>query len=596
MRFGPFAFAAVFSVSSLAFAQKASTLGEIELEGKLHERPGALDWLTGGKKHQTLRDVVTAIKKAATNDDLNGLLIRLKDSELTAFQVEEIGEATRAFRAAGKKVHVFSDGYETTGLMLGANADTVYAQSGSPVSLPGLYMEEMFLADTLSWIGVKAELVQIGAYKGANEQMTRSAPSPEWNQNIDQLLDSMYATVRETIKKGRKLDDAGLDKAMREAWMADADDAAKVGLIDAAVDLPKLDDKLKEQYKGEIEWEGDSLLGRDEHGMKMDMANPFAIFGMLSKSPDHSPKGPTIAIINIDGVIMDGDSEEGGLFGGEGSVGSRSIRNALEDVLEEDLIKGVVIRINSPGGSATASEVMWQGIRRVAEKKPVWVSVGGMAASGGYYCAVAGDKIYLNPSSIVGSIGVVGGKYAMGGLFDKVKVHVVPRARGPMAGMFRSDTEWSAQELEAVRKKMKSTYDQFTSRVTAGRKGIELSKTAEGRLFTGQKAIEMKMADAIGGLDTCIADLAKSLKLEQYDVMTFPGPKSLADALQDMMGRFGQAQTGDEPPVARAQVASMLQEIVGPQAWPSVRRGVASMLILRDHPVALVSPSVLVVK
>lgn len=596
MRLRPLALAAVFSLSSLALAQKASTLAEIELEGKLHERPGPLDWLTGGKNHHTLRDVVTAIKKASTNDELSGLLIRLKDAELTPAQVEEIGEATKVFRAAGKKVHIFSDGYETPGLLLGSHADTVYAQSGSPVSLPGLYMEEMFLADTLSWIGVKAELVQIGAYKGANEQMTRSAPSPEWSQNIDQLLDSMYATVRESIKKGRKLDDAGLDKAMREAWMADADDAAKVGLIDAAVDLPKLDDTLKSQYKSDIEWEGHSLLGHEEGGMKMDMSNPFAMLSMLGKTPDHNPKGPTIAIVNIDGVIMDGDSSEGGLFGGEGSVGSRSIRNALEDVLEEDLIKGVVVRIDSPGGSATASEIMWQGIRRVAAKKPVWVSVGGMAASGGYYCAVAGDKIYLNPSSIVGSIGVVGGKYAMGGLFDKVKVHVVPRARGPMAGMFRSDTEWSAKELEVVRSKMKSTYDQFTRRVTAGRKGLDLAKTAEGRLFTGQKAIELKMADAIGGLDTCIADLAKSLNLESYDVMPYPGPKSLSDAIEDMMGRFGQTQSDAEPPVARAQIAGMLKEIVGPQAWPSVRRGVASMLVLRDHPVALVSPSVLVVK
>lgn len=328
----------------------------------------------------------------------------------------------------------------------------------------------------------------------------------------------------------------------------------------------------------------------------MDMANPFAMLGMLGKTPDHTPKGPTIAIVNIDGVIMDGDSEEGGLFGGEGSVGSRSIRNALEDVLEEDLIKGVVIRIDSPGGSATASEIMWQGIRRLAAKKPVWVSVGGMAASGGYYCAVAGDKIYLNPSSIVGSIGVVGGKYAMGGLFDKVKVHVVPRARGPMAGMFRSDTEWTAKEIEVVKSKMKSTYDQFARRVTAGRKGIDLSKTAEGRLFTGRAAIELKMADAIGGLDTCIADLAKELNLESYDVMTFPGPKSLADAIEDMMGKFGQNASDAEPPVARAQIAGMLKEIVGPQAWPSVRRGVASMLVLRDQPVVLVSPSVLVVK
>ncbi len=596
MRVRTIGVAGALMMAAAAFAQNGRMVAELALEGPIRERAGALDWLASSKTHHTLRDVVTGIKKASKDSDLGGLLIRLKDAEITPSQVEEIGEATRAFRAAGKKVYVFSDFYETPGLLLGSQADGVYAQSGSPVSLPGLYMEEMFLADTLSWIGVKAELVQIGAYKGANEQMTRNAPSPEWSQNIDQLLDSMYANVRETIKKGRKLDDAGLDKAMREAWMADAEDAAKVGLIDAAVDLPSLNDTIEKQYSGDVEWSEKSIVENDHRGMKMDMANPFALFAMLSKTPDHTPKGPTIAVVNIDGVIMDGDSEEGGLFGGEGSVGSRTIRNALEDVLEEDLIKGVVVRINSPGGSATASEIMWQGIRRVAAKKPVWVSVGDMAASGGYYCAVAGDKVYVNPSSIVGSIGVVGGKFTMGGLYDKVKIKVVPRARGPMGGMFRSNTEWTAQEIEAVKAKMKSTYDQFTSRVTAGRKGIDLSKTAEGRLFTGHKAIELKMADAIGGLDTCIGDLAKSLNLEDYDVMIYPGPKSLSEAIEDMMGQFGQGQGAAEPPVARAQLASMLKEIVGPQAWPSVRRGVASMMVMREHPVVLVSPSVLVVK
>ena len=126
--------ASLLAISPGALAQKAATLSELELEGKLHERAGALDWLTGGRKHHTLRDVVTAIKHASTDADLNGIVIRLKDAQLTASQVEEIGEAAKAFRAAGKKIHVFSDSYETSGLLLGSFADGVYAQAGGPVS------------------------------------------------------------------------------------------------------------------------------------------------------------------------------------------------------------------------------------------------------------------------------------------------------------------------------------------------------------------------------------------------------------------------------------------------------------------------------
>src|SRR5690606_7120002 len=135
----------------------------------------------------------------------------------------------------------------------------------------------------------------------------------------------------------------------------------------------------------------------------------------------------------------------------------------------DDLIKGVIIRINSPGGSATASEVIWRGVQRVAAKKPVWVSVGSMAASGGYYIAVAGDKIYVTPSGIVGSIGVVGGKISMGGLYDLLHVNVVERARGPRADLFSSSQPWTDQQRAFVRDKMAETYDLFTRRVAQGR-------------------------------------------------------------------------------------------------------------------------------
>lgn len=567
-------------------------VGWMEISEELPERPGPFAWLVGDRA--TLRHTVDAVDAVARRDDLSGLVIRLKDAKLNTAQVGEIGAAIQRLRQEGKKVQVYSEVFGPSELLLGSYADEVLAQEGTGVSLPGVYMEEMYLADALAWLGVKAELVQIGAYKGANETMTRSAPSPAWDQNISALLDSMYENLRGTIARGRGLDDGQMDRAMRMAWMATPEQARDAGLIDMIVDLPQIGDSLSGVYGGTVQWE---TITPEGGATALDLGgNPLALLQALSSQPERRVTGPTIAIVHIDGPIVDGDSSEGSLMGGS-SVGSRTIRNVLEEILDEDLIRGVVVRINSPGGSAIASDVIWQGLRRVAAKKPVWVSVGSMAASGGYYIAVAGDRIYVDPSSIVGSIGVVGGKYAMGGLYDKLKIHVVPRSRGPMAGMFTTARPWTDSETALVREKMTQTYDQFVSRVTAGRPEIDISKTAEGRLFMGPQAIEMKMADRLGGLHTCIADLAGDLGLDSYDVLDYPGPQSVQKLLHDLLGRYARAPSvGSNQSALARDAAALLRAAVGERAWPGVRDELTALLQLRNEPVILAMPRVLSIR
>lgn len=563
----------------------------LDIQGSMPERPGPLDWLMDGDAEPTLREVIDALHDASTSDRIDAILVRLKDPELNIAQIEELGAALGRVRASGKKVMVFGEAYGNGELLLGSYADRVIAQSGGPLSMPGLFMEEMFLADTLAWAGLKADMVQVGDYKGAAEQMGRASPSPQWDQNINQLMDSQYANLREQMKRGRRMSDQQLDAAMEKSWMTDARQAAALGLVDSVVDLPDLSDDLSEQLGGKVAWSG-GLIKKAPTELAMD--NPFAILQKLSQKPKASPGGPAIAVLHIDGVIVDGESSSGGLLGGGDNVGSRTIRNAIEDILEDDNFKGCIVRIDSPGGSATASEVMWQGLRRLAAKKPVWVSVGSLAASGGYYCAVAGDKIYVNPSSIVGSIGVVGGKIAMQGLYDTLKVNVVTRSRGPRASMFRSTAPWSPEEIELVRGKMKETYDLFTSRVTAGRKGIDLAKTAEGRLFTGSLAVDLKMADKVGGLSDALADMADSLSMTDYEVMDLPGPKPLDEVIRDAMKGFASSPVRGGS--ALEPVAGVIREAVGPHAWPALRDGVNAMMLLREQPVVLMSPSVIVTR
>lgn len=582
-----------------AAADVRPTVAVVELEGTLAERAKFMSPF--GKGETTLRDATTAIAGLAARKDVQGVLIRLRDAKLGVTQVEELGHAIAAVRASGKKVHLYSYGFDTPELLLGSFCDEIIAQAGGGVSLPGLATSEMYLADTLAWVGIKADMVQVGDYKGAAEQMVNSKPSEAWTQNIEQLLDGMYANIRGQLKKGRKLDDKSLDGAMNELWMALAEDAKKLGLVDSTVDLPAISEHLSKAYGGEISWEGNVLDAKSEE--ELDVTNPFAALRALTEKKEYAPKRPTIAVLHIDGAIVDGDSTGPGLMGGESSVGSLTIRRALTAIEKSDLIKGVVVRIDSPGGSAIASEVIWQGIRRVAAKKPVWVSVGGMAASGGYYIAVAGDQIYVNPGSIVGSIGVVGGKLSLDGVMQWARVNVVERTRGPRAAM-GSMSPWNDEQRGYIRRKMTETYDLFAKRVKAGRKDVDMTKVAEGRLFTGRKAQALGMADKVGGLDECITDLAARVDLTPggYDVMSYPAPMTLMEMIEQMMGQTGVgASIAGAPGTPRQSLllgeADVLgREMLGETAWRDVRASMVGLLELRKEPVLLMSPRVVVIR
>lgn len=571
------------AASSFALAAPKS-LAVLEIQGGLAERDAGYTWL--GEGGETLLGLITTIDTLAYDDEFDGLVIRLKDAAIGTTQVEEIGAALQRYRDEGKKVHIFSEVYGPGDLLLSAYADEVILQAGGMVSFPGLHMEEMYLASMLDWIGVKAQLVQVGDYKGANETMTRSEPSQAWDSNISSLLDAMYANMREIMTEQRGLSERELDKAMKIAWAANGMEAIESGLVDAVVDLPVLKDHLSEYYNDEVSWVKEPYAVSDP---SMDFSNPFAFLSMMSQQSRVTIDFPTIAVLHIDGTIIDGDSTEGGMFGGGSSTGSRTIRNAIEDIIKEDLIEGVVIRVDSPGGSAMASEVMWQGIQRLRKHKPVWVSVGSMAASGGFYVLSGGERVYVNPSSVVGSIGVVGGKYAIGGVLDKLQVHVVERSRGPVGSLMSTSAPWDQSQVELIRDEMTDTYELFTSRVEAGREGIDLSKTAEGRLFVGSDAIKLKMADEIGGLDDALNDLADELDMVDFDVAHYPEPPTFEEYINEMLGGFISA-----PEIRINPVETALRAVLGDDRYTQVVDQLNAITLLRNERVLLVSPSALI--
>jgi protease-4 len=573
-------------------AAHGATVGWIELEGGFAERPSGLGWLTG-EREATLLDAVRMFEGLAERDDLDAVMIRLDRPTLGMTQVEELGAAIAKVREAGKRVFVFTEIYDPAQLMLAAYADEALMQTGGAVSFPGVYMEEMFLADMLKWVGVQPSFVQIGDYKGAEEQFANAQPSEAWDQNITQLLDSMYANMRAHMRDGRDMTEAELDAAMEEAWMLDGPRAVELGLIDRELDRLDIDAFLEGALGEEVEY--DTSITPVEAGPGLDMSNPFAMLQVLAAPPAHKPRRDTIAVLHIDGAIVDGPSTPPGAFGG-GDVGATTIRKALRDLEQDSRIKGVIVRVNSPGGSAIASENIWQGVRRVADSKPVWVSVGDMAASGGYYIAVSGDRIYMNPTSIVGSIGVVGGKFALGGVYETLKINVVPRARGPHADIFDTLTPWDSAERSLIRDRMVDTYDLFVRRVQAGRDDIDISKTAEGRLFTADKAVALEMADAVGGLAVAVDDLAADLDLSEgaFDVMHYPAPPTLEEFIDQAFGSFLAAPRVQTGGGLIGDALGAIRLAVGEQAWPQLWSSLRAMMLMRDEPVLLVSPRVLI--
>ncbi|CAA9372116.1 MAG: Signal peptide peptidase SppA (protease 4), partial [uncultured Phycisphaerae bacterium] len=311
------------------------------------------------------------------------------------------------------------------------------------------------------------------------------------------------------------------------------------------------------------------------------------------KRPEPSGK-PAIALIYAEGTITDGEGGEG-LLGGS-SVGSAGMRRALRAAAKDDNVKAVVIRIDSPGGSALASEVMWQAARHVAEKKPVIVSIGSMAASGGYYLASAGDHIFADPSAIVGSIGVVGGKFVLKDLYDKIGLTTETFYRGKNADLFSDSKPFDDRQRRLITNWMRNTYEQFTSRVMHTRKDKikDIDQVARGRIFLARQAKELGMVDEIGGIEAALTHAAGKASLQKggYDVQVLPAPRTLGDML------LGTAMSQAELPFnATVKIGEdSILRTLSPRARQSIGQQLDFLQLLQDRPVVLVTPYVLTVR
>ena len=512
----------------------ASRVGWLELSDQLRQGPAPFSFLDPADLPPSLSDVLGQIAEVATSDEHAGLVLYLKDPMLSLSQASAIRRGLAELKETGKPVVVFSGSYDTPTYFLASVADRLLIQKNGSLELQGVSIEEMYLAGMLEKIGVKADLLQVGDYKGADETFMRTGPSPEWSQNIDGLLDGLYGGLESEIATGRAMSEEDLQLAMADAWLLDDEGLVERGLVDAAVDRA-LTSETERLFGETFSW--DEEMGRS--GAEAMPTSPFALFAKLMNPPEAGLKRDGIAVLHLNGPIGAGESgADDGLFS-SASIGQDSVTELAASLASDARVKAVVLRLDSPGGSAHASEMIYQALEELAAVKPLYVSIGGMAASGGYYLAVAGDEIHAEPTAIVGSIGVVGGKMSLGGLYEKIGVSVYRRSRGPNTGYLDSTQPFTEAQRARVRTSMTKVYDLFRERVTEGRgdRLPDLGAVDAGRLFTGSQALGNGMIDAVSGLPETIAAAADKAGLPAgYEVIHLPEPVPFPAALSALMG------------------------------------------------------------
>jgi protease-4 len=546
---------------------KKARVGVIHLSQSLKERPAGfqfslLDLSGNSMKSPTLSGLITTLNKAAKDDSLAGLFLDLSAFNLTLNQAQELGELITQVRKAGKRVAVYSSDYDTATYVMATYADTIIMPENGNVLVPGTGLQMFFLKGTLDKLNLQPDFIQVGKFKGAEEPFMRTSASPEYKEQIQKLVDGMYSQIISTIATNRPNMDgeAAVKTAVDAGWFS-GKRAKEAGLVDQLLTRDKVEGWVESQFKAGIDLVDD--YGKPKK-KPVDLDSPFAIFSLLGESNKPKSRQPGIAVIYAIGEIVPD------FMGSEDStniVTPGNMRKAVQAALKDDLVKAIVLRVDSPGGSASASDEIWSVLKEADKKKPVTVSMGRVAASGGYYISCSGRSIVADKGTITGSIGVVAGKIVIKGLLNNIGVNIETVSRGKHVGMLSLLEPFTDEERAFLTKSMEETYGVFESRVkeARGEKVAKLEEVAQGRLFTGEQAKDVGLVDSIGSLNDAIVTAAKGAGIEKnYQVIVLPEAKSLSDVLREgLMGGETSLPLGIKFDGLDAMIQTMPKEVQG---------------------------------
>jgi protease IV len=448
-----------------------------------------------GGPDQSLTGLVMQFKKAKADKRIKAILLDINLSGIGWGKAEEIRDAIKDFRSSGKPVYAFMELGLNKEYYLATACDKIYVPPPGELFVNGLAADVMFFRGSLDKLGIYPDIYQIGKYKSAGDTFTQKQMTDAHREYINSLLDDLFNRYVQTIAEARKKTPEEIRMLIDNAPY-NGPKAKEVGLIDEVA------------YRDEVEKQIKASLGYKE----TDEFTP-----VRGEYRDVSPeslglnKGERIAVIYATGDIGSGRSENSP--SGDQSIGSDTLAKAMTDAANDKSIKAIVLRVDSPGGSGLASDIIWHAVENANQKKPVVVSMSDVAASGGYYISASAAKIVAQPSTITGSIGVVAGKPVMRGFYDWLGISNEYVLRGKTAGMFRETEKFSDEERVKFEEWIKTTYYQdFVPKVAKGRKkdAQYIDSVGQGRVWTGGQAKERGLVDEFGGLDRAI-EVAKEL-------------------------------------------------------------------------------------
>ena len=417
--------------------------------------------------------------------------------------------------------------------LVASACDEIIMPETGTIILPGVHAEATFFKGLLEKVGIQADFMHIGDFKGAAEPLTREKYSQPVRENMTALVDSLYDEMVTTVVKDRPLSVAQV-KEIIDTGLITAKRAKELGLIDRVAYPDALRQDLAKSY------DALPLVYVENYGQKKvdtDFSGPMGFIKLVQAmmggdSSSKRDQGKKIAVVYAVGEINTGKSVSDP-FGSE-VMGSTTIIEALREANKDKDVAAIVLRIDSPGGSALASDLIWHETQVI--KKPIVASMGDVAGSGGYYIAMGADKIIATPGTITGSIGVVGGKLAIRGLYDKLGITTETIERGRNSGLFSSSGPFTESERKVVRAMMEDAYGQFTSKAAEGRKMPldKLRKLAGGRVYTGRQALANGLVDQLGSLDDAIGEAKQLAGLDKdakVTIESLPEPTNFFETL-----------------------------------------------------------------
>ena len=485
--------------------------------------------------NSSLLGLVDRMDQAASDEDISGLILKIRGTAIGRAQSEDLRLAIQRTRAAGRKVYADLESAMAPDYLLACACDHIIMPESGTLMIPGVRAEITFYKTLFDFFGVKADMMQVGSHKGAAEPYTRSSMSPEFRAQYDQLLTDFYDQMVETIARDRKLP-VDTVKNLVDQGLFTAQEALKAGLIDEVAYGDQIKQRLSKDLAAD-EAQIDIMNGYAIKKVETDfsgMMGMVKLFDLLLNGSDakKTNKNKKIAVIYAVGTIVSGESSFS-LLGGA-SVGSDTLISALKQADDDKTVQAIVLRVDSPGGSALASDLIWREIQRI--KKPVIASMGNIAASGGYYISMGCDQIFAQPGTLTGSIGVVGGKISFGGLFDRFGVRTEVISKGKNSGLLSTTSSMTESERTIWKTNMEDVYRQFTSKAAAGRKLSleELEPLASGRVWTGRQAKAHKLVDHLGTLHEAIQAAKKAAKFgadEKAELLILPESQSFLEQL-----------------------------------------------------------------